>query len=87
MAADSAFHSLKSGPKLALLALAQPAVVLVHVAGCRTLDVSSPASPPDPAPLSPVAASPCRYDYQVDPQSPEQKFLDAVRNPREQRWV
>ncbi|KAL4420308.1 hypothetical protein ABPG77_001398 [Micractinium sp. CCAP 211/92] len=34
----------------------------------------------------PLTAS-WRYDYQVDPQSPEQKFLDAVRNPREQRWV
>ena len=35
---------------------------------------------------SPAAAS-WRYDYQVDPQGPEQKFLDAVRNPHSVNWV
>lgn len=34
----------------------------------------------------PAAAS-WRYDYQVDPQGPEQKFLDAVRNPHAVNWV
>ncbi|PRW59269.1 coproporphyrinogen III oxidase chloroplast precursor [Chlorella sorokiniana] len=34
----------------------------------------------------PLTAS-WRYDYQVDPQGPEQKFLDAVRNPHAVNWV
>ena len=34
----------------------------------------------------PLTAS-WRYDYQVDPQGPEQKFLDAVRNPHALKWV
>jgi coproporphyrinogen III oxidase len=28
-----------------------------------------------------------RYDYHVDPQGPEQKFLDAVRRPKAQKWA
>lgn len=34
----------------------------------------------------PLTAS-WRYDHQVDPQGPEQKFLDAVRSPGAQRWA
>lgn len=38
-------------------------------------------------PLAHPAAASWRYDYQVDPQGPEQKFLDAVRDPHAQNWV
>ncbi|KAI7837822.1 hypothetical protein COHA_008310 [Chlorella ohadii] len=34
----------------------------------------------------PLTAS-WRYDHQVDPQGPEQKFLNCVRNARAQSWV
>ncbi|KAL4420993.1 hypothetical protein ABPG77_001312 [Micractinium sp. CCAP 211/92] len=34
----------------------------------------------------PLTAS-WRYDYQVDPQGPEQKFLDVVRNAKAHTWV
>lgn len=35
---------------------------------------------------SPAAAS-WRYDYQVEPNSPEAHFLNAVRNAKDQSWV
>ncbi|KAI3427401.1 hypothetical protein D9Q98_010316 [Chlorella vulgaris] len=34
----------------------------------------------------PLTAS-WRYDYQVDPQTPEGKFLNCVRNASDQKWV
>ncbi len=34
-----------------------------------------------------LSPSPCSYDYQVDPQGPEQKFLDVVRNAKAHTWV
>ena len=56
-----------------------------RLAPAKPAPTLTPVSRPLPAPARTAAS--WRYDHQVDPQGPEQKFLDCVRNARAQSWV
>ena len=64
-----------------------------HLPGPRPSPAPCPAAPgclltPAPPPSrTACTAAGWRYDYQVDPQGPEAKFLHCVRNARDQSWV
>ena len=82
MLRNAAFEAWQSAWGACAWVAAQP-----HDYDALALTWPPPASCAPHIPPCSVPPAGWRYDYQVEPNSPEAQFLNAVRNAKDQNWV